>query len=248
MSHIPYLLHLADNALILGQRLSELCGHAPVLEEDLALANMALDLIGQARLLLSHAGKLEGNGRDEDALVYWRDADQYRNFTMLELPNGDFAFTTVRNFLFSAYQCELWRALSASKDTELAAIAAKALKEARYHARHSADWVVRLGDGTEESHQRTQQALALLWPYTNEFFSDLAQGEEAIIQGVAVAPQSLEPSWTSAVRPVLEEATLQIPAASRFNSTGKYGVHSEHLGYLLGEMQVLHRAHPGAIW
>jgi ring-1,2-phenylacetyl-CoA epoxidase subunit PaaC len=247
-AHLEYVLRLADNALILGQRLSEWTGHAPVLEEELALANVALDLIGQSRLLLSHAGKLEGAGRDEDQLAFLRADHQYRNLTLLELPNGDFGRTVMRNFLFAAFQTPLWEALSSSSDVELAAIAAKSLKEARYHLRHSGEWVVRLGDGTDESRMRVQSGLDYLWPYTTEFFTDSAVDSEVATAGLGVAWADLRPLWEAAVRPVLGEATLVVPAQTAFRSRGKLGGHSEHLGHLLAEMQHLQRAHPGARW
>lgn len=247
-----YVLRLADNPLILGQRLSEWCGHAPVLEEDIALANIALDLIGQARLLLTHAGKLEGSAgnpaRDEDQLAFLRDVEAFCNVTLVELPNGDFAQTTVRNALFFAYQCELWQALRASRDEQLAAIAAKSLKEANYHWRHCADWVVRLGDGTEESRARAQRALDELWRYSRELFADDDVDAAAARDGVGVLPSSLERAWLARVQPVLSEATLAIPAATAFCSRGKFGYHSEHLGYVLAEMQFLQRAYSGAKW
>ena len=247
-AHLEYVLRLADNALILGQRLSEWTGHAPVLEEELALANVALDLIGQSRLLLSHAGRLEAAGRDEDHLAFLRADHQYRNVTLVELPNGDFGRTVVRNFLFSAFQQPLWAALRRSRDAQLAAIAEKSLKETRYHARHSAEWVVRLGDGTDESHARMQSALDYLWPYTAEFFTEDAVDTEVAAAGLGVACTDLQVHWEAAVRPVLTEATLMIPALAAFRSRGKLGAHSEHLGHLLAEMQHLQRAHPGAQW
>ncbi|HTS55011.1 MAG TPA: 1,2-phenylacetyl-CoA epoxidase subunit PaaC [Burkholderiales bacterium] len=247
-AHFEYVLRLADNALILGQRLSEWCGHAPVLEEELALANVALDLIGQSRLLLSHAGRLETLGRDEDQLAFLRAELQYRNLTLVELPNADFARTVTRNFLFSAFQRELWQALTGSRDGELAAIAEKSLKETRYHLRHSADWVVRLGDGTGESHARMQSALDYLWPYTAELFSQDAVDDEVSAAGLGPAWSTLEQPWEAAVRPVLAEATLTVPARAGFRSRGKLGVHSEYLGHLLAEMQQLQRAYPGARW
>jgi len=171
-AHLEYLLRIADSTLILGQRLSEWSGHAPVLEEELALANIALDLIGQARLLLTHAGALEGKGRDEDQLAFLRSEHEYRNVTLVELPNGDFGATVLRNFLFASFQVQLWQMLSSSTDPELAAIAAKSVKEARYHLRHSSEWVIRLGDGTEQSHARMQAGVDRLWPYTAELFSE----------------------------------------------------------------------------
>ena len=258
VEHVEYVLRLADNALVLGQRLAEWCGHGPVLEEDIAAANVALDLIGQARLLLAHAGKLEGKGRDEDQLAFLREAPDFRNATLLELPNsgvasaraaaGDYAVAIVRNLLFSAYQVELWQALSKSTDGELAAIAAKSLKESRYHLRHAADWAIRLGDGTDESHARTQAALDALWPYTHEL-SETDPVEAAVARhGIGVESANLRQGWHDTVAAVLAEATLALPPDTAFRSTGKLGRHSEHLGFLLAEMQSLHRQHPGATW
>lgn len=236
---LEFLLRLGDNSLVLGQRLAEWLGHAPIIEEDIASANVALDLVGQARLWLTHAGRLEGRGRDEDALAYHREQHEYRNCTMVELPNGDFAFTVTRHFLFDAYQRLLLGRLSQSPDAEVAAIAAKSKKEVDYHFRHSADWVIRLGDGTDESHRRAQLALDALWAYTHELFAPDAVDPEA---------PSLRAPWLACVQAVLAEATLEIPQDTQFLSQGRRGVHSEHLGYLLAEMQVLQRAHPGAQW
>ena len=246
--HFVYTLRLADNTLILGQRLSEWCGHGPVLEEDLALANIALDLIGQARLLLAHAATLEGGQRDEDQLAFLRDQHEFRNVALVELPNGDFARTMVRNLLFAAFQAELWHALQASSDAQLQAIAAKSLKEARYHLQHAADWVVRLGDGTDESHARTQDALDDLWRYSAELFAPDAVEQQAAAAGIGPQWHALEPAWRKRVLPVLEEATLRVPQPSGFRSTGKSGVHTEHLGHLLSEMQWMQRAYPGMRW
>jgi ring-1,2-phenylacetyl-CoA epoxidase subunit PaaC len=256
--HIEYLLRLADNPLVLGQRLAEWCGHGPALEEDLALTNVALDLIGQARLLFSHAGRLEGRGRDEDAFAFRRDAGEFRNFTLLELPNagpnaggateGDYGVTIVRNFLFSSYQVLQWEALGKSADAELAAIAVKSLKEARYHLHHAAEWTIRLGDGTDESHSRVQRALTGLWPYTAEFFAVDAVDRAMAAVGIGVDPSSLEAPWRAGALEVLREATLPEPSASKVRSTGKFGVHSEHLGFVLAEMQFLQRAYPGGQW
>jgi ring-1,2-phenylacetyl-CoA epoxidase subunit PaaC len=247
-AHLEYLLRTADSALILGQRLSEWCGHAPVLEQDLALANIALDLIGQARLLLTHAGELEGKARDEDQLAFMRSEHEYRNVTLVELPNGDFGATVLRNFLFATFQTQLWQELQTSSDTQLAAIAAKSVKEARYHLRHSGEWVTRLGDGTEESHARMQSALDRLWPYTAELFSENHVDEEVARDGLGPAWSSLQSAWSEAVLPALEEATLALPAASPFRSRGKFGAHSEHLGHVLAEMQHLQRAYPASTW
>lgn len=256
--HVEYVLRLGDSALVLGQQLAEWCGHGPVLEEDIAASNIALDLLGQARLLLAHAGKLEGQGRDEDRLAFFRDVSEFRNCTLAELPNsgvaspgeaaGDYAVTIVRNLLFSAHQCALWNQLAGSRDTELAAIAAKSLKEARYHVRHAADWTIRFGDGTDLSHAKAQRALDSLWPYTHELFDTDAVEAAVARTGIGVESATLRAPWLEALRPVLEEATLREPGDTVFRSTGKLGRHSEHLGYLVGEMQSLARAHPGASW
>ncbi|EKZ98134.1 phenylacetate-CoA oxygenase subunit PaaI [Cupriavidus sp. HMR-1] len=260
---LQYVLRLADNALILGQRNAEWCGHGPALEEDIALTNISLDLIGQARLLYSHAGVLEGQltgrTRHEDDYAYWRAEREFHNWTLLELPHHgplagtaradrDYAITIMRNFLFGALMVELWPALERSRDTELAAIAAKSVKEARYHLHHAAGWVVRLGDGTETSHLRMQRALEHLMPYMNECFAADPIEREAAEQGIGVLTADLRDAWDATVRATLEEATLRLPAESAFLSTGKQGVHSEHMGYLLAEMQGLARAHPGAQW
>lgn len=252
-AHIEYVTRLGDNALVLGQRLAEWCGHGPALEEDLALTNIALDLVGQARLLLTHAGALEGRGRDEDALAYFRDEQEFRNWTLVELPNGtakhdDYAVTIVRNFLFSAVQVPLWEALARSSDEQLAQIAAKSVKEARSHLRHAADWVVRFGDGTDESHRRAQEALDRLWPYTHELWAADEVERAAAQAGIGVAVAGLKPVWDATVDATLAAATLARPGDTAFVSTGKLGLHSEHLGYLLAEMQVLARQHPGARW
>lgn len=246
--HVEYVLRLADNALILGQRLSEWCGHAPVIEEDLALANISLDLVGQARLLLTHAGNLEGKGRDEDQMAFLRVERDYRNVTMMEVPNEDFGRTTLRNFLASAFQVLLWQALANSSDGELAAIAAKSLKEARYHLNHSSEWVIRLGDGTEVSHAKMQAALDYLWPYTAELFAANPTDEVIATSGVGPAWRSLEAEWEALVLPVLTEATLVVPARTPFKSYGKFGRHSEHMGHLLATMQYMQRTYPGARW
>ncbi len=243
-----YVLRLGDNALILGQRLAEWLGHAPVLEEDIASANIALDLVGQSRLWLTLAGTIEGAGRDEDKLAYHREQHQFRNFTMLELPNGDYAFTIARRFLFDVWHCLALAALSRSMDADIAAIAVKSKKEADYHRRHSADWLVRLGDGTLESHARAQAAIDSLWRYTAEFFEADAVDRAIAEPGEGFAAGSLRDEWLEEVSTVLAEATLTIPAQARFVSHGKEGQHSEHLGYLLAEMQVLQRTHPDARW
>jgi ring-1,2-phenylacetyl-CoA epoxidase subunit PaaC len=247
-AHLDYVLRIADTSLILGQRLSEWCGHGPVIEEDIALTNVALDLIGQARLLLTHAGGLEGRGRDEDQLAFLRTESQYRNLTIVELPNADFAHTILRNFLVAAWQRELWQKLASSSDADLGAIAAKSLKETRYHLQHASDWTVRLGDGTEESRARMQRALDTLWPYTAEFFS--ASAEDKAVESAAIGPgwPSLGLAWDAVVRPVLEVATLTIPQRTPFLSRGTQGVHTEYMGHLLTEMQYLQRTYPGGTW
>jgi len=247
-ARLHYVLRLADTSLVLGQRLGEWIGHAPALEEDLGLANIALDLIGQARMLLSYAGELEGRGRGEDELAFLRDAPEFCNLTLAEQPNGDFGHTVVRQFLVSAYQLELYEALQASADARLAEIAAKALKETRYHVRYSASWLVRLGDGTAESHTRVQAALAQLWPFTGELFAEDATDEAMAVAGVAPRTAQLRARWSTRIDAVLGEATLTRPTDTVYPWLGKRGVHTEHLGYLLAEMQFLQRAYPGAQW
>lgn len=243
-----YTLRLADNALVLGHRLSEWIGHAPLLEEELALGNVALDLIGQARALYGYAGAIEGKGRDEDALAYLRDAPEFRNILLVEQPKGDFAHTIVRQFLYSAFMHPFWRALARSRDATLAAIAAKAEKEAAYHLRHASEWLIRLGDGTAESHRRAQAALDELWPYAGEMFESDAIDEALIEGGIAADPAPLSSEWQRRIDSVLAAARLTTPAATWMQSGGRSGRHSEHLGHLLAEMQFLQRAYPGATW
>jgi ring-1,2-phenylacetyl-CoA epoxidase subunit PaaC len=241
-------LRLADTSLVLGQRLGEWVGHAPALEEDLALANIALDLVGQARLLLTYAGELEGQGRDEDALAFLRDAPEFCNVSLAEQPNGDFGQTIVRQFLLDAWQLEVYEAMSGSADTRLAEIAAKAVKETRYHLRFSAGWLIRLGDGTAESHARVAQALDALWRFTDELLTPDFLDEEMAAAGIGPSPAALRLRWEERVGAVLEEATLKRPAASRYLWHGKRGVHTEHLGHMLAEMQHLPRTFRGATW
>ena len=243
-----YLLRLADDRLVLGHRLSEWCGHAPILEEDIALANIALDLIGQASMLLKLAGEVEGKGRTEDTLAYFRDAIAFRNVQLVELPNGDFAATIVRQFLFDAWDVLLLERLTASSNETLAGIAAKALKEAKYHLRHSAEWVRMLGDGTTESHTRAQRALDELWPYTSELFLADAVDQAVIATGFGADTESLRPQWLATVDRVLGEATLTKPNDGFSPRGGRVGRHTEHLGRMLADMQSLARAHPGASW
>ena len=245
---VQYLLRLGDTCLILGHRLAEWCGHGPILEEDIALANMALDLVGQARALLTRAGEIEGLGRDEDQLAYLRDERDYVNVTLVELPRGDFAFTMVRNAMVATLLKLLWARLADSSDAELAAIAGKAIKEARYHQQHAASWVVRLGDGTAESRRRTEAALVSLWRYTPEIFAADAVDEAAHATGLGPRWADVQSDWMDEMAQILAAASLATPKESGFRSTGKQGVHSEHMGYILAEMQHLQRSFPGGAW
>jgi ring-1,2-phenylacetyl-CoA epoxidase subunit PaaC len=242
------LQRLADDRLVLGHRVSEWCGHAPILEEDIALANMALDLIGQATLLLKYAGSVEGAGRDEDALAYFRDAVDYKNALLCELPRGDFGVTIVRQFFFAVYSVLQWEALSKSTDETIAGIAAKALKESKYHVRHAGEWVIRLGDGTAESHQRVQDAVNVLWPYTGELFMQPADEAALISAGITADVSLLEAPWKTQVASVLQRATLTMPETAWMQRGGRDGRHTEHLGHMLAEMQIVARSHPGAKW
>ncbi len=245
-----YLLRMADTCLILGQRLSEWCGHAPILEEDIALSNTALDLIGQARALLAHAGRpVDGAAAlDEDQLAFLREERDYLNIAMVELPRGDFAFTVLRNVMVATFLKLLWQRLASSSDAELAAIAGKAVKEARYHQQHAGDWVLRLADGTAESRQRIATALGQLWRYTPELFEADAVDEQVAALGLGPRWSELRAPWLEEIGQLLQEAQLTPPADSAFRSTGKRGVHTEHLGHMLTEMQYLQRAFPGGVW
>ena len=243
-----YVLRLADTSLVLGQRLAEWIGHAPALEEDLGLANLSLDLIGQARLLLTYAAELEGRGRDEDALAFLRDAPEFVNLTLAEQPNGDFGHTIVRQWLIDSWQLEIYAGLEHSSDNRLAAIAAKALRETRYHYRFSSGWLVRLGDGTAESRQRMQGALDELWRFTAELFSPDDIDEHMGRAAIAPALPELAPHWSARIDQDLHAATLTRPAAQPYPWHGKRGVHTEHLGHMLAEMQHLPRTYPGALW
>jgi len=245
---VLYVLRRADDSLILGHRLSEWCGHAPALEEDMALANMGLDLLGQARELYTYAAKVEGKGNDEDKFAYLRDVRQYRNLLLTEQPNGDFARTMVRQFFYSAFSDLYWRAMMTSSDPTLAAIAAKSEKESAYHLRHSAEWIVRLGDGTEESHRRAQAAIDDLWAFTGEMFAVDAAEQALIDAGVAIDPAGLRPQWLKTVTGVVAEATLNLPTSDWMPQGGRVGRHSEYLGHLLAELQSLQRSFPGATW
>jgi ring-1,2-phenylacetyl-CoA epoxidase subunit PaaC len=274
---VDYVLHLADNALVLGQRNAEWCGHGPILEEDLALANNSLDLIGQARMLYQHAATLinadaaqaqrfahlqgarQGSELSEDTLAYFRDVPEFRNLTLLELPqhppmastaagDRDFATTIARNFLYSALMVLVWDRLQASNDAQLAAIAAKSLKEVRYHLRHASDWLVRLGDGTPDSRTKAQAALNHLLPYCQEFWIGSDAEQQALANGTGVDLANLKTDWDALVNETLGEATLQRPDGTGFVPQGKNGVHSEHMGFLVAEMQSLARNHPQAVW
>ena len=243
-----YVLRLADANLILAQRLGELVGHAPALEEDLGLANIGLDLLGQARLLLAYAGEVEGKGRTEDMLAFLREHRDFVNPILVEQPNGDFGQTIVRQFLIDAWQFELYERLIESRDVRLAEIAGKALKETRYHLRYSANWVIRLGDGTQESHERAQRALDQLWPLTMELFDPDETDEAMMRAGVAPDNAAIRAGWNQRMDEVLAESTLQRPADKPYLWYGKRGEHSEHLGHLLAPMQHLQRTYPDANW
>ena len=245
---VLYTLRRADDALILGHRLSEWCGHAPMLEEDMALANMGLDLLGQARELYAYAARVEDRDNDEDTFAYLRDIRQYRNLLLVEQPNGDFARTMVRQFFYAVVADLYWRAMMKSGDATLAAIAAKSEKESAYHVRHSSEWIVRLGDGTEESHARAQTAIDDLWAFTGEMF-EIDDSERALIDdGIAVDPAILHPQWLKTVSDIVSEATLALPKTSWMQQGGRSGRHSEHLGHLLSELQSMQRTFPGATW
>ena len=243
-----YTLRLADDALILAQRMGEWIAAAPQLEEDVALGNIALDLLGQARSLLTYAGQVDGTGRSEDDLAYFRDERDFANAQLCELPNGDFGFTIARLLVFSSYHYELYRRLESSRDDTLAAIAAKAVKEVDYHRDHATQWVLRLGDGTAESHDRMQRGIDAVWPYVAELFEadDLTASLSA--EGVAVDPSGLRAAFDAHVDAVFEEATLRRPDSRVRHTGGRRGIHTEEMGYLLAEMQYLARSHPGASW
>ncbi len=247
-AHFQYLLQLGDNALILSQRLGEWCGHGPVLEQDIAMTNMALDLLGQARMLLTYSGELEGQGRSEDDLAYFRDAHQYHNALLVEQPNKDWAFTIVRQFFFDVFNYHNYQALLQSSDRHLAAIAEKSLKEVTYHLRYSSEWVVRLGDGTETSHAKMQTAVDDLWMFTGELTSPSEADRLMADAGIAPDLLKIKPLWESKVAEILREATLKIPENNWMQSGGKEGRHTEHLGFILAEMQHLQRTYPGNEW
>jgi ring-1,2-phenylacetyl-CoA epoxidase subunit PaaC len=243
-----YTVRLGDDALILAQRLAEWCAHAPEIEEDIALANIALDLLGQARTLLSYAGEVEGRGRTEDDLAYLRHEREFSNVQLVEQPNGDFAVTIVRQLLFASYQLELYTRLADSSDDTLAGVAEKAAKEVAYHRDHATEWTLRLGDGTAESRRRAQAALGRLWPYRHELFESDDIAMRLGSAGVAVDPAQLWPDWQHHIDSVVREATLELPPEGPRPSGGRAGRHSESLGHLLAELQYLHRSHPGVAW
>lgn len=243
-----YLLRLGDNSLILSQRLSEWCGHGPALEEDIALTNIALDLIGQSTQFLEYAGSLGTEKKTADELAFLRDAPEFRNTILVELPNGDYAFTIARQFIFSAYLDLLYKELMHSSDEQVRAIAAKSSKELGYHYKHSRDWIVRLGDGTEESHNRIQAALDEIWTYSGELFEDDAIEQELHDLGIACLNSGLYEEWKSRIEDCFKEATLSIPEDQWMQTGGRNGKHSEHLGFILSDMQFLQRAYPGNQW
>lgn len=248
MEKFNYLLRLGDDSLILGQRLAEWCGHGPILEEDIAMTNISLDLIGQAINLLNYAGDIESKGRDGDALAFLRLEKDYKNLLLVEQKNGDFGDTMMRQFLFDAHRKLLFERLQNSTDKQLAAIAEKSLKETRYHFKHSAEWIIRLGDGTDESHKRIQNSLNNLWRYTDEMFYVDASDEVLTKQGILPDLSDIKSLWLQEVNTVLDLATLQIPINNWQFEGGRLGVHSEHMGYLLSELQFMQRVYPNMEW
>lgn len=247
-SLFEYCLRLGDTSLILGQRLSEWCGHGPILEEDIAMSNIALDLLGQSRIILTYAGEVEGKKRDEDALAFLRDERDYRNLLIVEQPNGDYGQTIMRQFLYSAYAFFFYSELKNSKDKTLSAFAEKSLKEVTYHLRHSSGMVIRLGDGTEESHQRMMNAIHELWMYTGDMFEMDEVDDELIKTGIGVDMKTIFPLWENKVKEVFKESTLEVPQNVFMQHGSRKGIHTENLGYILAEMQVLPRMYPGAKW
>lgn len=245
---LEYILRIADNALILGQRLGEWCGHGPILEEDIALTNISLDLIGQTRSLLTYAAELEGKGRDEDRLAFFRDAHDFRNVLLVEQPNGHFGDTIARQFIFDHFSWLYYDALKESNDEQLRAIAMKSLKEVAYHRRHSSEWIIRLGDGTSESHEKIQKSINELWMYTGELYTPDEIDDEAVNAGFGVDLNKLAPQWKENVANVLRQATLEMPADDWMQNGGKRGIHSEHIGFILAEMQHIPRTYPDATW
>ena len=247
-SLFEYLIRLGDDSLILGHRLSEWCGHGPILEEDIAMTNLSLDLIGQATSILEYAGKVEGKGRSEDDLAFLRYENEYKNVLLVERPNGDFGITMMRQFLFDSFRKLLFERLIHSKDAQLAAIAEKSLKETKYHLRHSSEWVIRLGDGTEESHQKMQDALDELWKYASELFFADEVDSELTSNGIVPSMDGVKEEWEKNVHAILAEATLIVPTNNWTQQGGRIGRHSEHLGYILAELQYMQRTYPGMEW
>jgi ring-1,2-phenylacetyl-CoA epoxidase subunit PaaC len=247
-SLFEYVLRLGDDSLILGHRLSEWCGHGPILEEDIAMTNISLDLVGQATSLLGYAGELEGKGRDADVLAFLRFDRDYKNVLLVEQPNSDFGMTMLRQFFFDAYRKPLFEKLQHSTDQHLAAIAEKSLKETKYHLKHSSEWVIRLGDGTEESNTRIQDSLNTLWRYTNELFFTDEVDTELVERGIVPSLNEIQLEWNATVNAVLSEATLTIPTNNWKQEGGRKGLHSEHLGYILAELQYMQRAYPNMQW
>jgi len=243
-----YILHLADNALILAQRNAEWCAHGPILEQDIAITNISLDLIGQARNFYQYAASLKADGSDEDTLAYLRDVREYKNCLLVEQPNGDWGQTILRQFFFSSYQYLLYEQLQQSKDEQLAAIAAKALKEVTYHVRWSSEWVIRLGDGTKESHDRMLKAINEIWTYTGELFMAAAYEEAAVNEGYGIEVASLKNKWEEKIKEIFAEATLPFPGTIFQQTGGKTGTHSEHMGFILADLQYMQRAYPGCEW
>ncbi|HLR96950.1 MAG TPA: 1,2-phenylacetyl-CoA epoxidase subunit PaaC [Jiangellaceae bacterium] len=245
---VTYCLHLGDDALVLAQRLAAQVTWAPQLEEDVALANIGLDLLGQARSLLEHAGSLEGAERDEDALAFTRHEWEFRNCQLVEQPDTDFAVTIARQLLFSTFQLGLLTALESSADDVIAGVAAKGVKEVAYHRDHAEQWTLRLGDGTQTSHERMQAALDRLWPYVHELFQPTPETAAVVSAGVGIDPAGLREDWDTSIDDVLRRATLNRPEVTRKATGGRSGIHTESFGFLLAEMQHLHRSHPGATW
>ena len=247
-SLIDYTLHLADNSLILGQRNSEWCGHGPVLEQDIAITNISLDLIGQARNFYQYAAMLIGNDATEDSLAYLRKENEFKNCLLVEQPKGDWAQTILRQFFFSQYQYLLFQQLQNSKNEQLAAIAEKSLKEITYHLRWSSEWVIRLGDGTEESHNRMQKAIDEFWKYTEELFEAASYERQVANDGTGIDISKLKDQWMTKVKEILSEATLTIPGKTSMQEGGKEGKHTEHLSHILSELQYMQRTYPGCEW
>lgn len=243
-----YILRIGDNSLVLGQRLAEWCGHGPILEEDIAMTNISLDYIGQARAFLTYAGTVEGKNRSEDDLAFLREAREFRNNLLVEQPNGDFAQTMARQLFFSVFQYYFFEQLKKSKDSTLAALADKSFKEVTYHLRHSREWTYRLGDGTEESHLRMQQAIDNLWLFTGDLFTTNTVDDELLKAGVGVDMNTVKKNWEEMIAEILSKAILNKPQSAYFVTGGIDGKHSEHLGHMLSEMQILPRSFPGAEW